>query len=142
LEGLTAFVLVEVVDADLLVVPLDVVVGGVDGRGRHTGSSRPTENSAGALRRRAKLTPSKYERVEHPLRGAPVHRQVAHHLVVRLAVGHPDRALEMAEERHVGHDRDEVLACAAAANVMPPPWLPPVTAMRAASTREGCGRRR
>ena len=49
------------------------------------------------------------QRLEHPLVGAAVHRQVAHDLLVGVVAGEADGALEVAEERHIGHDGHEAV---------------------------------
>jgi hypothetical protein len=56
-------------------------------------------------------------------------------LKIGLRVHEIRGAAEMAEERHVRHRHLAPSAPdPATANVMPPPWLEPVTAIRAAST--------
>ena len=58
----------------------------------------------------AKFAPSKYDSVDRTRSvGAAVDLEVPRDLLVGVAVGETDRALEVAEERDVGHDRDEVV---------------------------------
>ena len=57
----------------------------------------------------AKFAPSKYDSVDRTRSVAPrLDLEVSRDLLVGLAIGETDRALEVAEEGDVGHDRDEV----------------------------------
>ena len=100
--------------------------------GGQTGSIRATENSVGALWPAAEVDP--VEIAEGPVGGVdlvPPAGQVLGDLAVRIAVGDLQRPLEVAQERDVGgrpsNSIPAIGASPAAAMVIPPPWLPPVT---------------
>ena len=107
--GVAALVVVERVLADLLGGPVPVVRG-VHRGGRADGIHEPDREERG--RRRAPTEDRAVEvgqRLERGLHPVTMDAQIAGDLGVWIAVGQPERTRQIAQERHVRHDRREVV---------------------------------